>query len=59
MYNGFIGFISILILGGVIYAKLWWDGSGMSWKFTKWYSLLFVIAALAVGIGIWVTGSAI
>ncbi len=47
----FLGaFSAILILGAIIYGKLWWDGAGMSWRFTKWYFGLFAVGALITGI---------
>ena len=47
----FLGaFTAVLLLGAVIYGKLWWDGSGMSWRFTKWYFGLFAVGALITGI---------
>lgn len=49
MFNAFIAFLSTFLLGVVIYAKIWWDGSGVGWKFTKWFFGLFFIAALIVG----------
>lgn len=49
MENGLIALVSILLLGIVIYAKLWWEGSGMSWQFTKWYFGLFLFGAVIVG----------
>ncbi|QJD84968.1 hypothetical protein [Cohnella herbarum] len=49
MFNAFIAFISIMILGAVIYGKLWWDGPGVGLKFTKWYFGIFFVAALIVG----------
>ncbi|WP_433945534.1 hypothetical protein [Paenibacillus sp. SN-8-1] len=49
MENGLIALVSILLLGIVIYAKLWWDGSTMSLRFTKWYFGLFLLGAVIVG----------
>ncbi|MEK3750053.1 hypothetical protein NYE25_17680 [Paenibacillus sp. FSL E2-8871] len=49
MENALIAFISILLLGVVVFAKIWWDGSGISFKFTKWYFGIFFIVALIVG----------
>ncbi|WP_187386106.1 hypothetical protein [Paenibacillus tuaregi] len=49
MENGLIALVSVLLLGIVIYAKLWWDGSTMSLRFTKWYFGLFLLGALIVG----------
>ncbi|GIO06613.1 hypothetical protein J31TS6_26410 [Brevibacillus reuszeri] len=49
MFNAFIAFITTLLFGVVIFAKIWWDGSGMSFTFTKWYFGIFFIAALVVG----------
>ncbi len=51
MENALIAFISILLLGIVIFAKIWWDGSGIGFKFTKWYFGIFFVAALIVGGG--------
>ncbi|OXM82663.1 hypothetical protein [Paenibacillus rigui] len=51
MYSAFIAFISILLLGAVIYAKIWWDGTGVGLTFTKWFFGIFGIAGLvAAGI---------
>ncbi len=50
MYNAFIAFIYIIILGAVIYAKIWWDGPGLSFKFTKWYFSIFFVVGLIVGV---------
>jgi len=51
MYNAFIAFIAILILGGVIFWTVWWQqGANLSWRFTKWYFLVFLAAAIIVGI---------
>lgn len=49
MFNAFIAFISIMLLGVVIFIKLWWDGPGTSLAFTKWFFGIFFIAALIVG----------
>lgn len=47
----FVGaFLGVLVLGGVIYWKIWWDGSNIGWRFTKWYFGLFLIAALVTGV---------
>ncbi|MNC43493.1 hypothetical protein D3C75_923560 [compost metagenome] len=51
MENALIAFISILLLGVVIFVKIWWDGPGISFKFTKWYFGIFLLAALIVGGG--------
>lgn len=48
MENALIVFISILLLGAVIYGKIWWEGAGVSFKFTKWYFVIFSLAALIV-----------
>ncbi|MFD0715814.1 hypothetical protein [Paenibacillus sp. GCM10027626] len=50
MENALIAFVSIMLLGVVIFVKLWWDdGAIMSFKFTKWYFGIFFVAALIVG----------
>ncbi|MGG1637959.1 hypothetical protein MHH56_05045 [Paenibacillus sp. FSL K6-3182] len=49
MFDAFIAFISIILFGVVIFVKIWWDGEGTSFKFTKWYFGIFFIAALIVG----------
>lgn len=52
MENALIAFVSIMLLGIVIFVKLWWDdGTVMSFKFTKWYFGIFFVAALIVGGG--------
>lgn len=45
----FIAWLSILLLGIVIYFTAWWQGTGMSLKFTKWYFGFFFAAAVIVG----------
>ncbi|MFD0589299.1 hypothetical protein ACFQZE_15020 [Paenibacillus sp. GCM10027627] len=47
----FLGaFLGILLLGAVIYWKIWWeDGSNIGWKFMKWYFALFFVVALITG----------
>lgn len=52
MFNAFIAFSSTLLLGVIIFLKLFWDGSGiMSFKFTKWFFGIVLIAALIAGVG--------
>ncbi|MFC5404906.1 hypothetical protein [Cohnella soli] len=51
MDNAIGGFFAILILGAIIYGKIWWDGPGLNWRFTKWYFAIFLVAAIAVGVG--------
>ncbi|WP_247740857.1 hypothetical protein [Cohnella sp. LGH] len=50
VFNAFIAFISVMLLGAVIYGTVWWQGSNMSWKFTKWFFIVFFIAALITGV---------
>lgn len=50
MFNALIAFLSVLLLGILIFVKLWWDGEGMSLRFAKWYFGIFLIAALIVGV---------
>ncbi|RNB92472.1 hypothetical protein EDM56_01905 [Brevibacillus fluminis] len=50
MYNAFIAFISVLLLGGIIYWTAWWEGSWVSLRFTKWFFTIFLIAAVITGI---------
>jgi len=50
MYNAFIAFIAILILGAIIYGTAWWNGSVVGWKFTKWFFIVTLAAALVVGV---------
>lgn len=50
MYYAFIAWISIILLGAVIYWKLWWDdGAAMTLRFTKWYFGIVFVAAVIVG----------
>lgn len=49
MTDALIAFVSTIILGIVILAKIWWDGDGTSWRFTKWYSVVFFAVAIVVG----------
>ena len=56
MENAFIAFICTIILGVIIYVKIWWEGPGTSFTFTKWYSGIFFIAALIVGVCTYFTG---
>ncbi|BFH65362.1 hypothetical protein [Paenibacillus azoreducens] len=56
MTNAFIAFISIVLLGIVIYVKVWWDGAGMSLRFTKWFFGICLVAAAVVGIGTFFAG---
>lgn len=49
MENALIAFISIIVLGCVIFFSVWWDGGSVSLKFTKWFFGIFFAAALIVG----------
>jgi len=49
MFNAFIAFICIILLGVVIFVKIWWDGTSTSFTFIKWFFGIFFIAALIVG----------
>lgn len=40
----------MLVLGGVIYGKVWWDGPSMSLRFTKWYFLIWGLLSVAAAI---------
>lgn len=57
MFYAFIAFLSTFLLGVVIYGSLWWQGSDMSWRVTKWYFGIFFIAALVVGVITYFSGS--
>ncbi|MGG1552475.1 hypothetical protein [Paenibacillus ferrarius] len=46
MSDAFTVFIGIILLGLVIFIKVWWDGTGMSMKFTKWYFAFFFSTAV-------------
>ncbi|QMV41494.1 hypothetical protein [Cohnella cholangitidis] len=48
MYNAGIAFLSVMLLGAIIYGKLWWDGPGVGLKFTKWFFGIFVLAGIVV-----------
>lgn len=50
MENALIAFVSILILGIVVFVKIWWEGTGTSFRFTKWYFVFFILAAAGVGV---------
>ena len=51
MFNAFIAFICIILLGVAIFVKIWWDGAGMTFRFIKWFFGIFLIAAFIVGGG--------
>ncbi|GJM79316.1 hypothetical protein HMSSN139_18120 [Paenibacillus sp. HMSSN-139] len=45
-----VAFVSVMLLGIVIFVKLWWDdGANMRLKFWLWYFGLFFVGALVVG----------
>ncbi|WP_338552769.1 hypothetical protein [Paenibacillus sp. KS-LC4] len=46
MENALIVLVIIPIIAIAIFIKVWWDGNGMSWKFTKWYFGIFLVLAL-------------
>jgi len=48
MENALIALVAMVILGIILYIRLWWDGPGISFKFTKWYFGIALIAALIV-----------
>lgn len=45
-----IAFSSVMLLGVVIYGTAWWQGPGISIRFTKWFFGIFFIAAAVSGI---------
>jgi len=44
-----IAFSSVMLLGVVIYGTAWWQGPGISIRFTKWFFGLFLAAAAVTG----------
>ena len=48
MENALIALVTMVILSIVVYIRLWWDGPGISLKFTKWYFGIALIAALII-----------
>ncbi len=50
MENAIIAFVSIMLLGVVIFVKIWWDGAGISMRFTRWFFALFFVAAFVGGL---------
>ncbi|SFF07831.1 hypothetical protein SAMN04487969_11358 [Paenibacillus algorifonticola] len=49
MTDALIAFASTMLLGIIILVKIWWDGDGTSWRFTKWFSGICLAVALVVG----------
>lgn len=47
--NALVAFVSIMILGGVIFYSFWWEGGNVGFKFAKWFFGIFFAAALVVG----------
>jgi hypothetical protein len=50
LFNAFVAFSSVMLLGAVIYGTAWWQGPGVTWKFTKWFFGIFFIAAIVTGV---------
>jgi hypothetical protein len=48
--NAAIVFVCVLLIGIGIYIRIWWDGHGVSFKFTKWYFAIFLAASLILGL---------
>lgn len=42
--------IFTVFLGLIFYFKLWWDGPGVSWSFTKKFFCILVITVCIVGV---------
>jgi len=42
--------IFTVVMGLIFYFKLWWDGPGASWRFTRWFFGILVIIVLVVGL---------
>ncbi|WP_281933227.1 hypothetical protein [Paenibacillus tyrfis] len=49
MENALIAFVSIMVLGGVIFYSLWWEGGNVGFTFAKWFFGIFFVAAMVVG----------
>ncbi|MNN06699.1 hypothetical protein D3C81_1195000 [compost metagenome] len=50
METAFYASIFTVILGGIFYFKLWWDGPGVGWKFTRWFFAILLVVTLVVGV---------
>lgn len=49
MQDGMIAFVSILLLGMVIYGSLWWQGNNLTLRITKWFAIITLVGALIGG----------
>lgn len=57
MENAIIAFVSVFLLGVVIYVSVWWEGSYFSLAFTKWFFIIFFVVALVSGGATYVMGN--
>lgn len=52
-------FVAVLVLGVVAYLTMWWEGTWVNLRFTKWYFAIIVVLAIATGGYFWFTGDTI
>ncbi|AVK85910.1 hypothetical protein C3943_21635 [Lysinibacillus sp. B2A1] len=45
--------IFTVVLGAIFYMKWWWDGNGITWKFTKYFLGILAIIVCIVGISVY------